>query len=87
MSDFLNFEEGEVVQLKSGGPLMTVCRGGNREVYVQWMDQAGNLHGKSVFTHVLKSAIESSTNFGKTNEGPSGVPLSPAHLTGPVVVQ
>lgn len=87
MSDFPNFEEGEVVQLKSGGPLMTVCRGGNREVYVQWMDQAGNLHGKSVFTHVLKSAIESSTNFGKATEGTGGAPLSPGYATSSVVVQ
>jgi len=87
MSDFPNFEAGEVVQMKSGGPLMTVCHGGNREVYVQWMDQAGNLQGKSMFTHVLKSAVEPSANFGKTNEGPSGVPLSPSHPTGPVVVQ
>lgn len=87
MSDFPNFNAGEVVQLKSGGPLLTVCHGGNREVYVQWMDQAGNLHGKSMFTHVLKSAAESSTNLGKVDPGNSGAPLSPDYPTGPVVVQ
>lgn len=77
MSDFPKFEEGEVVQLKSGGPLMTVCHGGNREVYVQWMDAEGNLHGKSVFTHVLKSAEGVLPNVAINGTG--GAPVSPGY--------
>ena len=38
----MEFKVGDVVQLKSGGPLMTVNKVGSGEIGCQWFDKAGD---------------------------------------------
>jgi len=52
----LTFKQGDVVQLKSGGPKMTVNEDayGNKRVYVVWFDDNGTLQSAYYYQGSLK---------------------------------
>jgi uncharacterized protein YodC (DUF2158 family) len=59
------FEAGDTVQLKSGGPMMTVEHAGNYadgvfRVLCTWFDSAGKFQRKAFPPETLKAATSSS---------------------------
>ena len=52
-------EEGDVVQLKSGGPTMTVLKkDGTKKLICTWFDKDGELKKESINVVILKPYIE-----------------------------
>lgn len=52
------FEPGDLVQLKSGGPTMTVAKVDNINVYVVWFDKNDEPKLQTFPSHTLKSVGE-----------------------------
>jgi uncharacterized protein YodC (DUF2158 family) len=50
------FKAGDTVQLKSGGPLMTVKVGDLEECYCEWFGTGQTLQGKNFYHTSLKKA-------------------------------
>ncbi len=66
----MEFQPGDVVQLKSGGPLMTIEKLGNTNdgsaaVWVVWIEKVGSKQvvGREIFAPVLLEKYEPSAMF------------------------
>ena len=56
------FKEGDVVQLKSGGSLMTVFKVGDGEIGCKWFDEAGEVQTRMIAPETLQP---------ETDQGPA----------------